>query len=404
MAEAARLDRRFLVVWAGQVVSVVGTMISGFGAAVWIFVETDSLLWLSVLIMMATLPAVLAAPLSGWVDRLDRRMVMIAADTAAAAITAGLVAIWIVGDLAPWHLVVGTFVAGFASSFQQPAYEAAIPSLVDREQLDRANGLVQLGPSLAVVAAPGLAGLLLAAGGIGAVFAVDLATFLIGVLAVLAVRFVARPTPTDGDSMRIRDAAGWLWEHARSTAYLIGLMAVLNFFLAIFNLGILARGTLLGGEAGAGVAPTVGGISMVVVSLMIGVKGAPRRRVRALAWSLAAFGGCVLLAVSRPSLLMLVIGVGLGMMTAPLVQTIASTTFHERVEPSMQGRVFGLRNALGRGTHPIGALVAGPLAAWSLTGAFVIVGVAAFAMAAVVGFSGVLRPLDLAPAAESGAD
>ena len=383
--------------WAGQLVSALGTAISGFGAAIWIFVETNSLLWLSVLSMMATLPAVVAAPLTGWVDRLDRRVVMIASDSVAALITAGLVVLWAFADLLPWHLAVGMFIASFAASFQEPAYQAAIPSLVDPDELDRANGLVQLGPSLSVVAAPGLAGLLLAFGGIGAIFAVDLATFIVGVTTVLATRFQAKAEAAGDDAMRLRDAASWLWGHARTVATLIGVLAAINFFLAIFNIGVLARGAQLGGEAGAGVAPTVGGVMMVVASLAIGARGAPRRRMRAMVFALIFFGVCILISVSRPSLLMLSIGVGLAMMSAPLVQTIATTTFHERIRPSMQGRVFGLRNALGRGTHPIGALVAGPFASWSVPGAIAVVGLAMIAIAVGVAATGALRPLDLKP-------
>jgi MFS family permease len=404
------VDRRFLTVWAGQLVSTLGTSISSFGAAVWVFIETDSLLWLSILAALATLPSLLAAPLTGVIDRFDRRLIMIAADAAAALVTAALVVVLLVAELQPWHLALGMFLAGFASSFQQPAYEAAIASLVDGDDLGRANGLVQLGPSMAVVVAPGLAGLLLVWGGVGAIFAVDLISFVVALLALVLARFSAPPTDAgvgvgeDGDSpaavndtYRLQDAARWVWNHARPIARLIGAMAIINFFLAIFNVSVIARGTILGGEAGAGIAPTVGGVTMLGASLVIAARGIPQRRMQALMLALVAFGCASMLAVAGPSLLLLSVGVGLAMITAPVAQTIVTTTFQEQVKTSMQGRVFGLRNAVGRGTYPLGALVAGPVAARSIPGAFAVVGVAMVLTGLLVGLSAGLRPIDAAP-------
>jgi hypothetical protein len=231
--------------------------------------------------------------------------------------------------------------------------------------------------------------LLLVWGGVGAIFAVDLISFVVALLALVLARFSAPPTDAgvgvgeDGDSpaavndtYRLQDAARWVWNHARPIARLIGAMAIINFFLAIFNVSVIARGTILGGEAGAGIAPTVGGVTMLGASLVIAARGIPQRRMQALMLALVAFGCASMLAVAGPSLLLLSVGVGLAMITAPVAQTIVTTTFQEQVKTSMQGRVFGLRNAVGRGTYPLGALVAGPVAARSIPGAFAVVGVA----------------------------
>jgi MFS family permease len=113
--------------------------------------------------------------------------------------------------------------------------------------------------------------------------------------------------------------------------------------------------------------------------------------------ALVAFGCASMLAVAGPSLLLLSVGVGLAMITAPVAQTIVTTTFQEQVKTSMQGRVFGLRNAVGRGTYPLGALVAGPVAARSIPGAFAVVGVAMMLTGLLVGLSAGLRPIDAAP-------
>lgn len=201
------MDLRFLTVWFGQVVSQFGTSLSGFGAAVWVFVETESFAWLAALIVATMIPPLVTAPILGLIDRFDRRMVMLSADAGAAAATATVVLIWTFSDLRSWHLLGAAFLGGLFASLQRPAYAAAIPALIDRDRLERANGLVQMGPSLAVVAAPGVAGLLIAGPGVGSVFVVDLATFAVALVSVLVVRFRAKAEIAPDDDLRLLVAA-----------------------------------------------------------------------------------------------------------------------------------------------------------------------------------------------------
>lgn len=378
------MNRRFLTIWFGQVVSQFGTSLSGFGASLWVYVETGSIGWLAVMVMAATLPPLLTLPFSGAVDRFDRRVVMLAADTAAALVTACVVGVWMFGTLHPWHLLVSAFLGGLFGAFQNPAYAAALPDLTGGKRLDRANGLVQLGPSLAVIAAPGVAALLIAGPGIGSVFLIDLATFGVGVTSLLAVRFQSVAAAAEGDSVRLGDAAQWVVSHAKEVGYLIGVVAIVNLMLATVNLSILVRGADLGGTARAGVAPTVGGIGMIVTSLWIGARGLSGLRMSVVAWATAALGFFMMLAVARPSFPLFVICVGLGIATGPAARSAIATTMHELVPQSMQGRVFSLRNAAAFGAHPLGAAIAGPLAGWPVTGAMTIAGAALVLVGATV--------------------
>ncbi|MEM9654698.1 MAG: MFS transporter [Actinomycetota bacterium] len=392
------MSRRFLVVWFGQIVSQFGTALSGFGAAVWVFVETGSFAWLAVLTVAVSLPPLLVVPVLRFIDVFDRRRVMIVADTGAALATTAVVAVWATGDLEAWHLVVASVAGGLFGSVQAPAYAAAIPSLVEPEGLDRANGLVQLGPALSLVAAPGLAGLLIAGPGIGSVLAVDLVTFTVAVGTVVVTRFQATASPAPGDSRSVGSAVRWLWSQARPISYLIGAIAAVNFMLAVFNLAVLARGTALGGEAAAGLAPAVGGVGMILTSLVLGAKGTPKRRMETVGLATAVFGVVTMASVAAPSLALLVICVGLAMSSGPLVQTIIATTLQERVPPGMQGRVFGLRNAIGRGSYPLGAAAAGIIASWSQTGAMITTGAVLVLIGTATTLSHQLRALNPQPA------
>ncbi|RPI22070.1 MAG: MFS transporter, partial [Actinobacteria bacterium] len=82
------LTPTFLIVWAGQVVSLLGSSLTGFGLAIWVFQETGSVTRLALVTLAVTVPGILLAPIAGvYVDRLDRRMVMFTMDAVAGAST-----------------------------------------------------------------------------------------------------------------------------------------------------------------------------------------------------------------------------------------------------------------------------------------------------------------------------
>ncbi|MFP5489052.1 MAG: hypothetical protein ACLGHQ_12190, partial [Acidimicrobiia bacterium] len=134
----------------------------------------------------------------------------------------------------------------------------------------------------------------------------------------------------------------------------------------------IALATTLGGAARAGLVLGAGGTAMLVGSVVLGARGVARRRIRTLAVALGLTGAGCLVAAARPSFVLLVVGVVVALGMVPAVNAAVSTIYHERVPPPMQGRVFGLRAAVGRGLEPIGSVVAG----------FVIVSVAEPAMRA----------------------
>jgi MFS family permease len=354
----ASLGVRFWIVWTGQTLSVVGSSVSAMAAAIFVYLETGSIAWLSALATLATLPTLVVLPLLGRLDRWSRRSVMIVADTAAATATATAAVLAALGGLDPWHLVVLAVVSGAANAFQGPAYQAALPALAPPSAIDRANGLVQLGPAVGIVIGPAIASALMVWSGIGAVLVLDLLTFAVAVVASLAVRLA--PTPVD-DAER----SGWtpalrfLTGPGRHLLRLIVAIALVNFVLGGYNVALLALGLELGGVGRVGMLSAVSGAVMIASSLVVGARGLPTRRGRALALSLAVMGAAIAAGAVRPSFLCLVLGVAVALGSVPVANAISSTVFHETVPLHLQGRVFGLRAGLGQGLSPLGSIVMG---------------------------------------------
>ncbi len=364
MASSSPLSRQFLTVWLGQSVSTLGSIVSGIGIAVWVFVETGSPTWLGVLAALAAVPYVVTGPLMPLVDRLPRRTVMIGADVLAATGTVVALVLTALGALEIWHLAAVGFVGGVGTAFQFPAFQAAIPSLVDADALGRANGLNQLGPAAGVVLGPVIATPLVAWSGIGAVLVVDAATFLVAITCTLAVRFTEPGAQSDGlhdtvDDRTWSSTFSWLRGDGRAIATLLMVMAVVNFFLASFNVALISLATTVGGPASAGLVMGAGGLAMLAGTLVLGQVGVPRQRIGTFALSLVAIGVGFAVAASRPSLGLLIAGVVIALASVPVVNAALSTVYHERVPATMQGRVFGLRTAVGRAFEPVGALTAG---------------------------------------------
>ena len=112
----------FLTIWAGQLVSVVGSGLTSFALGVWVLEKTGSSFSFSVLAACALLPSILLLPMAGaLVDRWDRRRIMMMADIGAAVCTIGSALLLLAGYLDLLPLAVLTALASVAKAFRWPA-------------------------------------------------------------------------------------------------------------------------------------------------------------------------------------------------------------------------------------------------------------------------------------------
>ncbi len=363
----APLGRPFLTVWIGQTISEIGSMLSGVAAAVYVFLETGSATWLGIMSAVGALPAVLVGAAGSQIDRYPRRQVMIAGDCVAALAPTVVLVFALTGRLQIWHLVVAGFVAGLGNAAQTAASQAAVPALVDEDQLERAHALKQLGAGAGVVIGPIAATPLLVHWGIEIVLLVDLATFVVGIVTVALVRFVDPPRQPDLD-----DDGSWLdmWSWLRGPGVvLLGILVVactLNLTLAFFNIAILVAATIVGGAAKAGLVLGLGGFAMIAGSIVAAGRRRSSDRIGRISVSLGVVGLGFVVAGSRPSMWVQAIGVAIALAAVPTIGAAFAALFNERVPAQMQGRVFALRGGLAQVVQSGGSLVAGvAIAHWA---------------------------------------
>jgi len=367
-----RVVIQFLVIWSGQLVSQTGTAMTAFALLVWAYQETGRATSVALLGAAWFVPFVLVSPFAGvWVDRLDRRRVMLWADVAAGGITLGLLLLYWSGRLQLWHLYAAEAVAGAAQAFQIPAFLAATTVLVPPRHYARANGLRSVASLGADALAPLAAGAMLVWVGLAGVMLIDVATCAVAVITLAAVR-VPRPVRADG-AAEARE--GFRSELAQGARYILarpGLMGLMAIFLGINFAGtltyyailppmVLARTgndtlALASVQSANGAAGALGGAIMAVW-------GGPRRKIHGVlaGAALSFLTGDLLLAVGR-SVPIWVLSAAIGTTLIPVITACNQAIWQLRVEPSIQGRVFALASAVRTSTMPLGYLVGGLLA------------------------------------------
>ncbi len=359
--------RTFTIVWAGQLVSLVGTNLTGFALSIFVYLETGSATQLSVLLLAQTVPQLIMTPFAGaLVDRWDRRWAMILADTGA-GIGTFLIALLVIADrLEIWQLVVILGFSGLFQSFQWPAYSAATTLLVPKENYTRAAGMVQMAEALGQVIAPAIAGFLLAVGGLGTVIIVDLVSFAVAVSTLLVVRFPRPERSAAGEEGR----GSLLSETIFGFRYLRqrrGLMALLVYF-SVVNLvfgfiGVVIFPVILGfaSEQAMGTIFSIASIGMLGGSLLMSTWGGPKRLIYGvMGGDLVLSVGLVLVGI-RPNIALVTAGGFIAMSAIPLANSSSQAIWQRKVDPDVQGRVFAIRRLIAQGSGPIALVAAGPL-------------------------------------------
>nr|WP_280526216.1 MFS transporter [Couchioplanes caeruleus] len=369
-----RRARLLVTVWAGQLVSLVGSSLTAFVLGVWVYQRTGSVSQFAMIFLASTLPAILAAPFAGVLaDRWDRRRLMLGADAVAALATGAVAVLYAAGLLAVWHVYVTTAVGAAAGVLHQISYASLTPRLVGKRHLARFNGMMQAGRAVQI-AAPLLAGALVASIGVGGVIALDLGTFAVAAATLLVVRMppeVTRPAGAGGAGTAAgppgpawrQAAAGW--RHLRERPGLPALLVVFGLYNALFALaGVLVQPLILSFAPAAtlGALMFAGGAGLFAGSLVMSAWGGPRRRVTGVHAGLAAGGVALALHSLAPSPWLIAVVAPAFLFTLPIINTAAMTLLQTKVESAVLGRVMAAARVVGDAAVPLAYVAAGPLA------------------------------------------
>lgn len=358
--------RDFYILWSTQSLSQLGSSITGFALTLWLYEKTGSALSTAALTICSYAPYVLMSIFAGALtDRFDKKKTMLVCDTLAALCTLAVLVLYKTDTLAVWHLYAINVFSGLMNTVQQPASEVAITILVPKDDYQKAGGLKSLSRSLISILNPLIATALYGLAGLDAVIAVDLTTFAIAFVALLA--FVRLPeiekTKSDNVLKMAKEGLAYLKKTPlvfRLIIFMSGVNLVASAFDATLPGYIIPNPR--GGQNMLGVVTSCAGIAMVVGSLVVSALPKPKDRVRVVYLTMLFSLGTenFILALSRNPLLWC-IGQVIGWILVPVMSANLEVILRNTIPTELQGRVYACRNTFQFFTIPIGMYLGGML-------------------------------------------
>ncbi len=356
----------FTTVWLGQLVSIVGSGLTGFALGVWVFQQTGSVTQYALIGLFSVLPKILLSPYAGVIaDRMDRRLVMIAGDTGAGISTLILAVLFFTNRLEVWHIYALTALSAAFSTLQWPAFTAATTLLVSKSDLGRTNGMVQLGRAAAEILSPALAGVLLGVIRMEGVMVIDFATFILAVATLACVRFPKVQKTGSAAKITLRQDLMVGWRYISTQPGLLGLLllaTVINFLWGM--VGALITPMILGfaSSEALGAIISVAGAGLLTGGLAMSVWGGPKRRIHGVLVFELLSGLCFMLIGLRPVFWVTAIGAFAAHLTIAIVSGSNQAIWQSKVAPDIQGRVFATQQTIASAAAPLAYALAGPLA------------------------------------------
>ncbi|TMR99679.1 MFS transporter [Nonomuraea basaltis] len=360
--------RRFTTLWAGYLVSVLGSSLTSLALGVWVFQQTGSATQYGLIIVMSFLPGILVTPLAGaLVDRWSRRSILAVSNALAAVTIFALAALYMAGALQPWHILIGVGVQSLLRALTAPTMNSIVILLVPKEQVGRANGMVLLAQALGGTVGFAAGGVLLLAIGLGGVLLLDCMSFVLNMLVVLFVSIPRQAKSAAGSentgTLLSEMRQGWTYlSRRRGLVALVVLYGAVGVCVAPAEVLITPVVLSFASAEALGLVLAAVGVGAVVGSLILATWGGPRRRIHALAGLTLPIGVFLSLGALQPSVVLIMIAAFGYSLFSTIVDGTARGILQVEVEPDIQGRVFALFNMVASAVQCVAFGLAGPLA------------------------------------------
>jgi MFS family permease len=389
---AAMRHRNYRIYWFGQIGSLVGAWMQSV-AHPWLVLQLGgSPLQLGSVLALMFAPSMVLAPIGGVLaDRVDKRRTLLVVNSVAMVNAAILFTLTITGVVQIWHLYVLALSAGFVNAVEMPVRQAFAAELVPQEDLVNAIALNSTSFNLSRVIGPAIAGVVIAALGVGVVFGINAVSYLsviVGLVRLDTKRFRRIVRPDRFPSVRSSLAEGVRYAVATPTVLwplvLLGGMATLAMNFQTL-LPVFARDEFGMDSGGYGALFASMGAGSLLGSLMLAFASRSRGMFRLILGGGAAFLALeIALGVIRSPIAAFGLVAGIGFASMLMVNTI-NVTVQNSVPDALRGRVMSLYVTVFAGTAPIGGLFAGAMAqAFGAPAAFVVGGVLAIGILALV--------------------
>lgn len=405
----AHWRRRYFTILSGQAVSLVTSGILQMTLIFYLTEKTGSALVLSLATFFGFLPQALLGPFIGvWVDRWNRKLVMIGSDLFIALSGVALAMLALRMEPPIWVVLGILFLRSVGGAFYQPAMSAATPLLVPEDQLTKCAGYSSSIQSISFLISPALSAVLYTRWHLSAIVGLDVVG---AIIASAFVAFIAIPKPPKAENaaqpnffrelkdgyVAIREDRGLFTLVLIATLYMLVFMPI-NALFPLMSMGYFG-----GTTTHAAIAETTFSAGMLIGGLVLGVWGGFKRRTRTLGFSVLLMG----LGFAASGLLPQTGFVGFAALcvvmgfAAPF-HGVQTALFQERIAPECLGRVFSLSMSMMSVAMPVGLMLSGAFAeVIGVHNWFLISGVLVMAISVIMMSLPSIRSLDEKPVEEA---
>ncbi len=399
----------FWIFWTGQTTSQIGSALTATVLPLLVFKLSGSALDLGLASAATWVPYPLFGLFIGaWVDRVNRKRLMIGLDIARAAVIAVLPALALLGHLPIWWIYLVTFINSTLTVGFVSATNAAIPSLVPPDDLLKANGRIQASAPFATIVGPLLAGLILVATSLQVVLWCDALTFVVSAISLALIKTSfnagapeeARP---ERRSLRRDILEGLRYVLAQPVVRTLALFALLaNLSVAVFfpQIVLYAKEVLFASDAQVSQFFTAAGVGAVVLMLSAGFLRTRLSYGVILLGSILLSGVCVLVMIAARLLWvdLLCFGVMFGLIG---LFDVCFDSILQAITPNhLLGRVVAFTSVVAIFSVPFSSIVGGAvidqlknvLLVFGILGAFLIVLALVFVRSPLTRVEGYLPP------------
>lgn len=356
--------RDFYILWSTQSVSQLGSSITTFALALWLYEKTGSSLSTATLSICSYAPYILMSIFAGALtDQFNKKNTMLGCDMFAVICTITVLVLFRTNRLMVWHLYVLNAISGLMNTVQQPASEVAMTLIIPEKYYQKTSGLRSLSRSLISILNPLIATALYSFAGLNGVIAIDIGSFIVAFVPLLFFIKIPESKSDKKENMLglIKEGLTFLKETPLIMT-LILFMSGVNLVASAFDATL--PGYVLpnpkGGSSVLGIVTSCSGVAMIIGSLIVSALPKPKDRIKVIYLTMLFSLGTenFLLAFSREPVLWC-IGQIVGWILVPIMDANLDVILRSTIPVELQGRVYACRNTLQFFTIPIGLFLGG---------------------------------------------
>ena len=368
MERSDQWKKSFFKIYFGQAFSLLSSSAVQFSIIWWITMETGSALSLTIASVVGLLPQAVIGLFAGvWIDRFDRKKIMIVADVAVAFSSLILGFLFFLGIESIIYVYVVLFIRALGETFHKPALQTLIPQLVPPSELTKAGGLGQMINSACAMAGPMLGALLMSLSTLQYVMLIDVFGAAIAVT-ILSFTKIPKSTMNHRDKMRFLQDMKQGIDAFRSNKALLRLSIPMLITTIIFVpigtlLPLMVKGYFNGSAWHNGIVQTLFSIGMLAAAMLIGVTGGFKKQFFMISISTGLLGICAIIGGILPAHLFWVFCFVVFVMgTTGMGFNIPFTSYIQRSVPAENlGKVISLVTSVMSFAAPVGMFIAGPI-------------------------------------------